>query len=188
MLDWLDAPDPSAHHNILAKGRTAVTGIWLLKGPEFEAWRNSAEMSVLWMHGIPGCGKSVLTSSVIDYIRQFNSTKGHGSALAYYYFQFSHKDTSTMDLMLRSLIYQLSYWKDSPPTALSEFASQHFWNTRYHNKGVTIYRDGVSQPSTSELVSILRGITAELDEVFLILDGLDECVDHHDLLGMIEDM
>lgn len=188
MLDWLDAPDPSAHHNILVKGRTAGTGVWLLKGPEFEAWRNSAEMSVLWMHGIPGCGKSVLTSSVIDYIRQFNSTKGHGSALAYYYFQFSHKDTSTMDLMLRSLIYQLSYWKDSPPTALSDFASQHFGNTRYHNKGATIYRDGVSQPSTSELVSILRGIAAELDEVFLILDGLDECVDHHDLLGVFEDM
>lgn len=188
MLDWLGAPDPSAHHNMVLKGRTEGTGVWLLKGAEFEAWRDSSEMSVLWMHGIPGCGKSVLTSSVIDHLRQFTSTKRHVSALGYYYFQFSHKDTSTMDLMLRSLIYQLSYWKGSPPTELAGIATRHFSHTRYHDKSGAIYKEGVSQPSTSELVSILRGITEELDEVFLVLDGLDECVDQEDLLGMVDEV
>lgn len=188
MLAWLDAPDSSAHHNIVLKGRTEGTGAWLLTGAQFEAWRDSAEMSVLWIHGIPGCGKTVLTSSVIDHVQQFISTRRHASALAFYYFQFSHKDTSTMDLMLRSLIYQISYWKGSSPTALAEFASEHFRHTRRHHKSGVIYRDGVSQPSTSELISILRGITEEVDEVFLFLDGLDECVDQHDLLEMVDQM
>lgn len=188
MLEWLDAPDPSARHNMVRKGRTEGTGSWLLQGAEFKEWRNSDEMVVLWMHGIPGCGKSVLTSSLVDYLRCFISAEGRSAALAYFYFQFSDKDTSTVDLMLRSLISQLSSWKGSPPTTLEDYASRHFRDSRYPNKRGVTYKDGISQPSTSELSGILHGIARELGEVFLVIDGLDECEDQDGLISVVDEI
>lgn len=44
------------NYNALRKGHIEGTGAWLLKGAEFEGWRDSTNMAVLWMHGIPGCG------------------------------------------------------------------------------------------------------------------------------------
>ena len=147
-------------------------------------------MAVLWMHGVPGCGKSVLTSSVIDHMKHFISADEHTAALAYFYFQFSDQDTSTVNSMLRSLISQLSSWKGSPPTELEKYASKYFQKISNHDQSRcrATCRDDVSQPSTRELISILRDIAKELDEVFLVLDGLDECVDHDELHGMIDEM
>lgn len=184
MLEWLDAPDPSAPHNMVRKGRTEGTGAWLLQVAEFKEWRDSVKMAILWMHGIPGCGKSVLTSSLVDYMRYFVSTGGRTAALAYFYFQFSDKDTSTVDMMLRSLISQLSSWKRSPPKTLEYHASLHFRGSRYYPR--INYKDGVSRPSTNELIGILHDITKELGEAFLVIDGLDECADQESLLDTVK--
>lgn len=188
MLEWLDAPDLSARHNMVRKGRTEGTGAWLLQGAEFEGWRDSGEMGVLWMHGIPGCGKSVLTSSLVDNMRHFISADGRTAAMAYFYFQFSDEDNSTVDLMLRSLISQLSFWKGSPPTTLEDYASRHFGKSRYPNRRGVNCKDGISQPSLNELIDILHGITKELGEVFLVIDGLDECAEQDGLHAMVDTM
>lgn len=188
MLEWLSAFNPSAYHNMVRKNRTGGTGTWLLQGEELKRWRDSTDMTVLWMHGIPGCGKSVLTSSVIDHITESNTAQDHASAMAYYYFQFGDQNVSCVHAMLRSLVYQLSRWKGSPPAALEACASRHFSSARKCVMSSKVYADGVSEPTTDDLTSVLRGILEELDQVYLVIDGLDECVDQDDLLHLVGDM
>jgi ankyrin repeat protein len=187
MLEWLGAPDPSVKHNDIRKRRAKDTGLWLLKSNAFEAWRDS-QMSSLWLHGIPGCGKSVLSSVVIEHIKHRNALQRRNGALAYYYFDFSNVTTSKSEFMLRSLVTQLSAWKGKPPAALADCARKHFGTTRYRGDGLAVYRDGIAQPPTHDLVQILRGIAEEYDEIYLVLDALDECMDQEELLGILESM
>jgi adenylylsulfate kinase-like enzyme len=36
------------------------TGQWLLSDPVFDKWKKESVSSILWLHGIPGSGKSKL--------------------------------------------------------------------------------------------------------------------------------
>ncbi|KAL0258042.1 hypothetical protein SLS55_007213 [Diplodia seriata] len=38
------------------------SGQWLLNDPRYMAWRDSSSSEDLWLHGIPGCGKTKLTN------------------------------------------------------------------------------------------------------------------------------
>ncbi|PHH75040.1 hypothetical protein CDD80_2657 [Ophiocordyceps camponoti-rufipedis] len=103
LLEGLQAHNPLSHHMELCKKRVVETGRWLLDKNDFQQWIDSKSSS-FWLHGQPGCGKSVLCSAVIEGIR----TRRQSTALAYYYFDFSHHGISQTAVMLRSLIYQLS--------------------------------------------------------------------------------
>ena len=187
MLEWLGAPDPSIRYNDVCKKRAKDTGLWLLNGSPFEAWRDACTSSSFWLHGIPGCGKSVLSSVVIEHIRYRNGL-GRDAALAYFYFDFSNEATSKPEVMLRSLISQLSAWKGKPPKALARCAKGHFSTTRYGCDGLAVYRDGIAQPPIHDLVKILRGIAEEYDETYIVVDALDECMNQGELLGILDNI
>ncbi|KAK2769746.1 ankyrin repeat-containing protein [Colletotrichum kahawae] len=55
-----------SHHKAARKGRLQGSGKWLLKKPAFVDWRQQSVSSVIWLHGIPGSGKTKLTSLVVD--------------------------------------------------------------------------------------------------------------------------
>ncbi|KAI0263285.1 hypothetical protein BC834DRAFT_844688 [Gloeopeniophorella convolvens] len=55
---WLDPPDPSTNHNLACKGHHAGTSAWFTGGRVFDEWRRAG--SLMWIHGKPGSGKSVL--------------------------------------------------------------------------------------------------------------------------------
>ncbi|KAI0161909.1 ankyrin repeat-containing domain protein [Hypoxylon sp. FL1284] len=189
MLEWLGAPDPSSRHNELRRKRAKDTGLWLLNSDAFQAWYDS-DGSSFWLHGIPGCGKSVLSSAVIEHVRHRSSTRGQDVAVAYYHFDFSDEVISSPDLMLRSLISQLSSWNGEPPEALEECAVHHFKRSRYTRSDSLgeSHRDGMAQPSSSDLINILRGISEELGDTILVIDALDECIDQDLLLEHLDAM
>ena len=55
---WLAAPDPSINQNEACRRRQEGTGLWFIRSKEFENWKIKPG-SMLWLHGIPGCGKSL---------------------------------------------------------------------------------------------------------------------------------
>lgn len=59
------APYP-LHHKTASKDRMVDSGKWLLNKPAYREWRASSANSMLWLHGIPGSGKTKLTSLVVD--------------------------------------------------------------------------------------------------------------------------
>ncbi|KAF8847654.1 hypothetical protein BDZ45DRAFT_811419 [Acephala macrosclerotiorum] len=69
ILRWLTPSKPEETHLRIRESRLPGTGQWLLENPEFMAWRDQEDVSnVLWCHGIPGAGKTVISSLVIDHL------------------------------------------------------------------------------------------------------------------------
>lgn len=54
------------HHKVASQGRLVGSGQWLLEKHVYISWRASSSSSILWLHGIPGSGKTKLASLVVD--------------------------------------------------------------------------------------------------------------------------
>ncbi|KAK7508938.1 uncharacterized protein IWZ02DRAFT_387461, partial [Phyllosticta citriasiana] len=61
-----------SQHADLSKGRLASSGQWLLEKSEFRGWQEGSSSSILWLRGIPGSGKTKLTSLVVDSMQDQN--------------------------------------------------------------------------------------------------------------------
>uniref|UniRef100_A0A8H7NI03 Nephrocystin 3-like N-terminal domain-containing protein n=1 Tax=Bionectria ochroleuca TaxID=29856 RepID=A0A8H7NI03_BIOOC len=94
-------PDPSTNANHARKLRHGGTGAWLLEHPVFQDWYSGSRQH-LWLHGLAGCGKTVLSATVLDYL-----AKGSGRLILSFFFDFGDEAKKTVDGMLRSLVFQL---------------------------------------------------------------------------------
>lgn len=62
LLNWLSGLNVQAQHEKIQRARTQNTGSWFLQDKSFHRWRDDeAEFHLLWCHGLPGSGKSVLS-------------------------------------------------------------------------------------------------------------------------------
>ncbi|KAL2064621.1 hypothetical protein VTL71DRAFT_3758 [Oculimacula yallundae] len=74
-------------HQKLKAVRHSETGTWLTKDSLFQQWQSSTpSSSVLCCYGIPGCGKSILSSSIVDFLAASNN-------VIYYYCDYADKRT-----------------------------------------------------------------------------------------------
>ncbi|KAK6837171.1 hypothetical protein RU639_001381 [Aspergillus parasiticus] len=158
ILHWVSTADYSKIQNETQQFRSPNTGNWFLTLKQYQDWKDSAG-HILWLYGIVGCGKSVLCSTIIQDIESLceeDSTK----SFAYWYFQFSHEMTWSVQNLVRSLIRQLS----RKPLAQSV---TNMWE-RNSGRG--------SQPGWEELRDTLDDVLSKTPgEIFLVLDALDEC-------------
>lgn len=69
LLAQLTTIDFNATHADISSRRAQNTGSWLLERPEYISWQSKKSSSVLWCRGIPGAGKTVLASLIIDSLR-----------------------------------------------------------------------------------------------------------------------
>ena len=60
ILRWMSAEPYIEHHEQTKRDILAGTGQWLLLDPVFIKWKKESASSILWIHGIPGSGKSKL--------------------------------------------------------------------------------------------------------------------------------
>jgi hypothetical protein len=60
ILRWISPEPYSQHHEQTKKDVLLGTGQWLLSDPVFDKWKKESVSSILWLHGIPGSGKSKL--------------------------------------------------------------------------------------------------------------------------------
>lgn len=155
--------DPWVRHNIAAKLRQTGTGKWFLDSDDYAAWLEELNCH-LWLSGIPGAGKTVLASAIIDKARRMVASSGGTSALAYFYCDY--KDTQTLEAsnILSSLVAQLSgYNEESMAILLEQYQT-------FHKPG----RQTTLEEAPS-LVDLLQHMSTTFEEVYLIVDGLDEC-------------
>ncbi|KAL8799699.1 MAG: hypothetical protein Q9182_005708 [Xanthomendoza sp. 2 TL-2023] len=62
---WLSAPAPlNSHHEARSKWHP-TTGEWFINGLEYTTWKAEPN-SLIWLNGITGCGKTILSSTVIE--------------------------------------------------------------------------------------------------------------------------
>ncbi|KAF8261052.1 hypothetical protein EI94DRAFT_1667502 [Lactarius quietus] len=161
LLAWLSPADPSTNHNIAQKAQHEGTALWLFEGRIVIEWKSAG--SLLWIHGKPGSGKSVICSSVIQDIKGVCET---GSAImAYFYFDFRDLNKQSCHDLLRSLVFQLSTCSIPCCDILHRIYKTH--------------KDGTQQPSDDAMKGCLKEMLRLLahDPLFIILDAIDECPD-----------
>ncbi|KAG8623518.1 hypothetical protein KVT40_008494 [Elsinoe batatas] len=185
-LQWLGAVDQSAKHKLLLQKREAGTADWFLQAAEYKSWKTPAG-SALWLHGIPGCGKSVIAAVITEDLLNTNA-KEERVATAYFHFDFSNKNDSTLGMLLRSVITQLSLQASLVPPCLGRFANDRLKGTKLNGIEST-YKDIVAQPDNIDLATLLvEVVDAHFDSVYLVIDAMDEASDLEDLLRYLTDL
>ncbi|KAJ7443140.1 ankyrin repeat-containing domain protein [Mycena latifolia] len=132
------------------------TGQWLLSDPQFQNWELHAG-GILWCKGIPGAGKTVLSSLVVNHLRSKFRQSNTGVACIY----LNHKETEiqTSTSLLASLWKQFMVDKSISPAV--DYLYKHHW-----------LRD--TRPSQDEVFDMLQSAVAEHSRSYFIVDALDE--------------
>jgi hypothetical protein len=141
------------------------TGAWVLRTSEWKAWL-AGQARCLWVHGIPGSGKSVLASFLIQKLEDYCVLRNKHASVYYYCYFGNNQDESTH--LLKWVISQLCRRSEIVPPEL-----------------VYLYDQGLS-PGKSQLLAILEAVLRAFDTVFLSIDALDESQPRQPLLDLIK--
>ena len=143
--------------------------MWFINSEVFREWK-SGERRCLWLHGIPGCGKTVLSSTIVENLRNDQEDSSH--IVLDFFFDFSEAEKQSLDKLARSLIAQLcSKCVDSRQELNSLFSS---------------CEDGRRQPTTKSLLATFQRMVGSANKAFIVLDALDECSLERDLVPWIK--
>lgn len=175
LLRWLVQTNPSGNHNTAMSRHDADTGAWLAKSPEYQAWQ-TLQTRLLWFYGIPGAGKTVLFSHIVESTRSrypptTSPSRGNGpsndiTACVFYYCHHSHARDETGPL-LRWIIDQLVRSCGHLPNELLD-----------------CYRAG-HQPSIPMLWVAFSSLVVKFRRIYLFVDALDESLERQNLLDLL---
>ena len=168
VIKWLSPSDHTTNFNAARSKQHTGTGTWFLQDPLFLEWV-AEERKFLWLYGIPGCGKTILSSTVIQYLHE-----EHASAEApilSYFFDFADPGKQTTEALLRSLIAQLYVKQEGCRKVVDSL--------------YTACNQGSVSPSTSSLSHTLQLMLRCFSKVYIVLDALDECQTQSGLLKWI---
>jgi NACHT domain-containing protein len=170
IAQWLSAPDPLSNYQAALKQREVGTGQWYLQSKQHTRWK-CGKIRNIWLHGIPGCGKSILSSTILEDITgHCGQQAGHG--VSYFFFDFNDPLKQLPELMIRSLVAQLIQQCGEIPTGLeAQFTSSQ---RRYQ------------QLSLEVLLEALKQLIKHFTQCYIVLDALDECKDLPKLMEVLE--
>ncbi|KAF2137370.1 uncharacterized protein K452DRAFT_278598 [Aplosporella prunicola CBS 121167] len=150
--EWLHPVDALTNYREALRLRHPDTGRWFLESDSFQLWKTKPG-SFLWLHGNPGCGKTILSTSIIERLSE--------NKPLYFYFSFTNTNTQSVESVIRVLSSQLY---------MNFGASRESMNSLYTSCG-----NGRQQPSIEALQKVFQDMVEQVGEVWIILDALDEC-------------
>jgi hypothetical protein len=114
----------------------------------------------LFCPGIPGAGKTILTSVVVDdLITRFQNNPT--ISIVYIYCNFKLKDKQKINDLLMSLLKQLAQSQSYLPRSVQDLYDRH--------------KERQTRPSLEETSRALHSVATMCSQVFIIVDALDEC-------------
>ncbi|RSL48629.1 hypothetical protein CEP54_012835, partial [Fusarium duplospermum] len=151
--------DHTAQQNDISARRQAGTGMWLLHSPEFASWKSTSG-ETLFCPGIPGAGKTILSSIVVEELmKEFQDDMS--VCVAYIYFNYQHQENQTVDQIFQSLLRQLVARQSDIPAAVEElYREQTKWGSKL---------------TFEEVCDLIHSLSSLYSRVFIIIDALDEC-------------
>jgi hypothetical protein len=141
----------------------------MLRTPEWTDWLAGIN-GYVWIHGIPGAGKTILASWLIEEVQNHcKHACSKSSICAYYYCYFGHNQDETMSF-LRWIISQLLRQAEAVPALVYD-----------------LFKRG-KEPSIAELLDSLETALQLWDVVYIVIDAIDESNPREDLLESIRDL
>ncbi|TEA14517.1 Vegetative incompatibility protein HET-E-1 [Colletotrichum sidae] len=157
-----DNPQPNFQTSLNL--RQPMTGLWLTRSHStFFKWRDLPH-SALWLSGIPGSGKTVLSGSVIEEILQLQTDS---TAAAFFYCDYKKKESQDLVNILCCLAVQLAQQNSSAFDLLEAYYASL-------NPAAGLAK----KPEVAALEQIIEQFTSLYQTVYLVVDGVDECGDN----------
>lgn len=153
----------SKHQDIFAKHQEG-TGSWLFGDPKFSDWKTGKER-LLWCPGVPGAGKTIISSMVIDHL--ITTSKEPDVAVVGIYCDYNEFNQQSTSKYIASLLQQLLQKRSFVPVEVKKAYETH--NKRQ------------SYPSLPEYVELLQTQMQAFSRVYVIIDALDECTQANDV-------
>ncbi|KAF2189398.1 hypothetical protein K469DRAFT_702043 [Zopfia rhizophila CBS 207.26] len=134
---------------------------WILTRKQYNDWVNNDSSGILWIYGIPGSGKSVLASSIVDRL----SSKSSFVPLLYFFCSSRNKNRRVSVHILRSLVFQL----ESQRPGLADLVE-------------AAYKASTSKTADTfeQLWELFERMVHETKSLTCVVDGLDECLERND--------
>ncbi|KAL8797280.1 MAG: hypothetical protein Q9195_000433 [Heterodermia aff. obscurata] len=167
VLDSFGSIDPRRNLEMSRKLRHPTTGLWLTDSLEFKAWL-TANNSRLWLHGIPGAGKTVLASLVIDEVLKKSCSD---IAAAYFFCDFQNPTTLEAHKILGCLVQQIARQDQQSFERVQTFYDAH-------SSG----RTNPVEYDPQDLCHLIVEMASNYDATMIVVDGLDECGEHAGLV------
>ncbi|KAG8354008.1 hypothetical protein FVEN_g8111 [Fusarium venenatum] len=166
ILRWLSPADYTSNANLAREHRHPGTGTWFLNSPLFQDWKSGLYKN-LWLYGLVGCGKTVLSTSILD---DLLSSDKHTTIA--FFFDFNDPRKQNPDDLLRSLAAQLYQTGSKAAKELDNlFASCN---------------NGHEKPDTRALSACIDTMMQAAEPIFIIIDALDECTKILQMLQWLE--
>ncbi|KAL8963127.1 MAG: hypothetical protein Q9193_000562 [Seirophora villosa] len=159
VLEWLSPLNFFKTQQDTFARREEGTGQWFIDSPEFQEWLSGINRT-LCCPGIPGAGKSILASVVIDFLRA-RYTDQESVGVAAIYCNFKERGSQNPENLLAGCCAQIIQ-QELPETLLQVHSKHNAKNTR---------------PTWEEMVEILESTVGGLDTAYLVVDALDELSD-----------
>ncbi|RDW89683.1 hypothetical protein BP6252_01715 [Coleophoma cylindrospora] len=156
-LEWLAPVNAAQKHQEFRNEYQEGTGKWIFERPEYQKWLNSTNGG-LWIHAIPGAGKTILASLIIETL-----SKELPPGTAYYYCRHSDPTSQKPQNVLGSLVSQLARQHDSAyKDAYALYCEHH------------PLRSSPTDPTEEELGKLIQKQAKHFQQLNLVIDGLDE--------------
>ncbi|KAJ5503731.1 hypothetical protein N7463_006605 [Penicillium fimorum] len=171
VVEWLSTVDAAECHYSACAKHEEGTGGWLLDSEDFGLWLTGTR-EVIWLYGIPGSGKTVHCSTIIEHVQNIcKSDEQPVSFCVYYYFDFKDRKRQTFDGFIRSAIAQICRQSTVFPREVMNLYEEK------SKKG--------QDPSPATLVETLLTLLKYPGKTYFILDALDECLAQKDIFDLI---
>jgi hypothetical protein len=163
ILDYFLFVNPEDDFRTSLRLRYPTTGFWLTENKKFTTWLRASNAN-LWLSGIPGAGKTVLSGLVIQRCMTLATSE---RAVAYFYCDYKDKNSQSIVNIMGSLASQLARQHENSFKLLKDYfatlQSQH---------------QLPRMPEIQELTQLIRDMSSIFEDVRLVVDGLDECGDN----------
>lgn len=166
--------NPAQYQEAAIRKHHPGTGQWLLDDADFRRWLGSKN-SNLWVNGVPGAGKTILASVVVEHLHQIRDSK---TAIAYFFCSYTNLATQEATNILGSLAAQIARHDAARFKMLETFYRAHNPPGRPRLPYTTI-----------EIRNLILHMSSGLRNIIIVIDGLDECArDTQSIVRLVSDL
>ncbi|KAF2238004.1 hypothetical protein EV356DRAFT_573601 [Viridothelium virens] len=136
---------------------------WVFDDPSFISWwkNDGDEYRILWIHGDPGKGKTMMMMAIIDELSERIQQTSDRRTISYFFCQSTVPELSSTEGIIRGLTYSLAH---------SNRQLIKILQTKLKNG---IDRENLLVELWDTLSAMIKD--PSIDRVYLLVDALDEC-------------
>lgn len=169
---WLKAieMENEQHHFATIRSQYPDTGRWLLEHTTFKEWFDpqfTTLPTLLWLHGKPGAGKTVLASMVVEAVRNLSPKP----TILSFFFKEGERDRDNFVSMARCLLSQLLQ---------QDAGILDYVYMRCCNSGQAFLTSRIL------IEELLHFSLSNCASAYIVLDGLDECCSREERRTIVE--